>query len=369
VNQSPLQFDPARVKRVLIYRLGSLGDTVVTLPALHLIERTFPGSRRVLLTNMRTHANAPAAYSVLEGSGLVHDFMDYPFSTRNAAELAKIWWKIARFRPQVVIYLMRKRGKHSLARDKWFFRLCGALKIIGLPVGDLDQPTFDPGTGLWEHEAARLLRSLHSLGDLDIDDPASWDLRLTPEEEQKGREVLARFGDHPLIACGPGTKMPAKDWGQENWRGLLTRLSIELPGHGLVMVGAEQDKEASDYASAEWQGPVANLCGPLTPRETAAVLMHAELFLGPDSGPMHLAAACGVPCAIAYASRSPQGHWFPIGKRHEVVYHTLECSLCYLEVCIEKKKKCMTSISVPEMFSAAMKAWRRRQDLAQPGEL
>jgi ADP-heptose:LPS heptosyltransferase len=361
VNPSSLQFDPASVKRVLIYRLGSLGDTVVALPALHLIERTFPGSRRVLLTNMRTHAHAPAAYAVLEGSGLVHDFMDYPFSTRNAWELAKIWWKVVRFRPQVVIYLMRKRGKHSLVRDKWFFRLCGARRIVGLPVGDLDQPTFDPETGLWEHEAARLLRSIHSLGDIDINDPASWDLRLTPEEEQKGLDALARFGDSPLIACGPGTKMPAKDWGQENWRGLLTRLSVELPSHGLVMIGAEQDAEASDYARAEWQGPMANLCG-LTPRETAAILKRVELFLGPDSGQMHLAAAYGIPCAIVYASRIPRGPWFPIGKGHEVVYHTVECSLCNLQVCIEQQKKCITSISVSEMVSAATRAWKQGQE-------
>jgi ADP-heptose:LPS heptosyltransferase len=76
---------------------------------------------------------------------------------------------------------------------------------------------------------------------------------------------------------------------------------------------------------------------------------------------MHLAAACGVPCAIAYASRSRRGHWFPIGSGHEVVYHTLPCSLCHLEVCIENQKKCLTSISVDEMIAAARKAWRHGQ--------
>jgi len=353
--------DCSRVKRVLIYRLGSLGDTVVALPALHLIERVFPQARRVLLTNMRTHANAPAAFAVVDGSGLVHDFIDYPHATRKIRDLARVWWKIVRFRPQVVLYLTESRGEDSLYRDRWFFRLSGAFRIVGLPWGELAQPLYDAATDTWEHEAARLVRCLRPLGESDTLDPANWDLRLTPEEDKKARDMLAQFRGRPLVACGPGTKMPAKDWGAENWRALLAGLSQEMPAHGLVLVGAEQDADAGNYASAEWSGPVANLCGLLSPRETAAVLKHVELFLGPDSGPMHLAAACGVPCAIAYASRSRRGHWFPIGSGHEVVYHTLPCSLCHLEVCIENQKKCLTSISVDEMIAAARKAWRHGQ--------
>ena len=51
------------------------------------------------------------------------------------------------------------------------------------------------------------------------------------------------------------------------------------------------------------RGAKVNLCGRLTPRETAAVLEHAEVFLGPDSGPMHLAASVGVPCVIAFSAQ------------------------------------------------------------------
>ncbi len=357
-----LNFDPARVKRVLIYRLGSLGDTVVALPALHLVERAFPHARRLMLTNIPVHAKAPAASAVLEGSGLVHGYLSYPVGTRSLRKLSALWWRIRRFRPHVLIYLMPARGRGSLNRDTWFFRLCGSPQIIGLPAGDRAEPALDPNTRVWEHEASRLLRCLRSLGDADLHDPAAWDLRLTPEENRTATDVLACFAGQPFIACGPGTKMQAKDWGQQNWRALLARLAVELPGRGLVLVGAKEDAPVSDYASAQWTGPVANLCGLLTPRETAAVLRRSELFLGPDSGPMHLAAAYGVPCAIVYASRSRRGHWFPVGNGHQVVYHTLPCSLCNLEICIENKRECITSISIAEMTSAAMKAWQFGQD-------
>ncbi|HEV2278815.1 MAG TPA: hypothetical protein VGS02_11595, partial [Acidobacteriaceae bacterium] len=82
------------VRRVLIYRLGSLGDTVVAVPALRLVERAFPDAQRFLLTNMPTHSNAPAAYAVLQGSGLIHGFIDYPWKTRHLPELLRLWWNI-----------------------------------------------------------------------------------------------------------------------------------------------------------------------------------------------------------------------------------------------------------------------------------
>ena len=303
-----------------------------------------------MLTNIPIHVKAPAAAAVLEGSGLVEGYINYPVHMRSVREIARVWWQIFRFRPQVVIYLMGKRGPRSLERDTWFFRLGGARHVVGLPVGNLGELAFDPGSGMWEHEASRLLRCLRDLGEPDVNDPAGWDLRLTPEEDRKAQQFLARVAGQPFIACGPGTKMQAKDWGQQNWRALLANLTGKLPMRGLVLVGANEDAEVSDYAAAQWTGPVVNLCGLLTPRETAAVLRNAELFLGPDSG--------GVPCAIVYASRTRRGHWFPIGKGHQVVYHTLPCSLCNLEICIENKRECITSISIDEMVSAAMKAWQ-----------
>jgi heptosyltransferase-3 len=358
--------DFKQVKRVLIYRLGSLGDTVIAVPALHLIERAFPAARRVLLTNIQAYINAPAAFSILDGSALVDDFIDYPLATRSFPTILRLWWRLVRFRPEIVIYLMPKRGERSLARDKWFFRLAGARQVIGLPVGDLAESAYDPATQLWESEAARLLRCLRNLGDGRLDDAASWDLRLTPAEEQKGRDMLAPLAGRPLIACGPGTKMQAKDWGQENWRALLTNLAAELPHYGLVLVGAKLDAEVAGYVSRDWRGPVVNLCGLLSPRETAAALKNTGLFLGPDSGPMHLAAAYGVPCAIAFASLDRPGRWFPAGKMHRPIYHRVDCQNCRLTICIEQKKKCILSIGVDEMLEASLQLLQERKSISYP---
>lgn len=349
--------DMTGTKRVLIYRLGSLGDMVVALPALHLVARAFPNARRVLLTNSPAHKKAPAAAEILGSSGLIDSFISYPVGARGL-ELAKLWLQIVRFRPQTLIYLADPRGDRFVHRDARFFRACGVSKIVGLPLGPTARSLYFPESGLWEHESARLLRMVRSLGDCDLEDRRNWDLGLTKEEKSKAETALAAVAGTPLIACGPGTKMQAKDWGRENWRSLLARLSAQLPEHALALVGAKEDAEVGEYAASGWRGPVVNLCGRLAPRESAAVIANAELFLGSDSGPMHLAAVAGVPCAIPFAARDRPGAWYPVGRGHRAIYHHVDCAQCYLETCIKQKKKCLASISVDEMLSAAMDAWR-----------
>jgi len=168
---------------------------------------------------------------------------------------------------------------------------------------------------------------------------------------------LAPLEGVKFLACGPGTKAQAKDWGEDNWQALLRALSARLPGAGLVMIGAREDANVSDKVAVGWAGPVLNCCGALTPRETAAVLQHASCFTGPDSGPMHLAAAYGVPCVIPFASRTRPGIWFPIGEGHRILYREVDCSNCNLEVCVEKRRQCLTSITVDEMLQAILSVW------------
>lgn len=349
------------VKRVLVYRLGSLGDTLVALPSLHLIASAFPNAKRILLTNKPAHSKAPAAFEMIGGIGLIRDYIEYPLGTRNLWQLLKVWWKVFRFRPEWVIYLADYRGESALRRDERFFRSCGSSKIIGHDSDAVTNALYFPDEGLWERRSHRLLRRLEYLGKPSCQDLSYWDLRLTKAEIERATEVIAPFSSRPFLACGPGTKMQAKDWGQENWRDLIGRLSVHYPECGLALVGAKEDAEVSRYVASAWKGPVVNLCGSLTPRETGAVLSQARCFLGPDSGPMHLAASFGVPCVIAFASRTLPGDWFPFGNRHRVIFHELECSNCGLTTCIEKKKQCLTTIKVEEMLQATLEVWNESE--------
>jgi ADP-heptose:LPS heptosyltransferase len=359
------------VRRVLVYRLGSLGDMVVALPALHLVARAFPEAERRMLTNFPVNSKAPAAAAILEGSGLVQGYMRYAVGTRSARELLGLWWEIARWRPQVIVYLAAARGVKVAQRDEAFFRLCGVRRMIGVPLTEGMQRNYygaasggkdhAMGDGHLEPEAERLARCIGQLAEVKdiadpgrLNDPASWDLHLSTEErEAAARAIGAEALRTESIAVSVGTKVQAKDWGKENWRALLGKMAAEFPGRGLLLLGAAEESAASEFAAEGWRehgGPVVNLCGALTPRESAAAIAQARLFVGHDSGPMHLSAAVGTPVVAIFAARNIPRQWFPFGKQHRVVYHRVECWGCGLETCLEQQKKCLMSIGVEEVM-------------------
>jgi heptosyltransferase III len=363
-----------KARRVLIYRLGSLGDMLVALPALHLVARAFPEAERRMLTNFPVSSKAPAAAAVLEGAGLVQGYVRYAVGTRSVRELLGLWWTIVRWRPQVLVYLAAARGVKTAQRDELFFRMCGVRRMVGVPLTEGMQRNYygaatggkdhAMGAGNLEPEAARLVRCIGELGAVGevadpgrLNDPASWDLHLSAaERESAARAIGAQALGVESIAVSVGTKVQAKDWSKENWRALLGRVAAEFPGRALLLAGAAEESEASEFAAEGWRanggGVVVNLCGRLTPRESAAAIARSRLFVGHDSGPMHLAAAVGTPVVAIFAARNIPRQWFPFGKQHRVVYHRVECWGCGLETCIEQRKKCLMSITVDEVMEA-----------------
>ena len=348
---------PVAATRVLIYRLGSLGDMLVALPALHLAARAFPTAQRRMLTNFPVNVKAPPAAAILANSGLIHGYFRYAAGTRSPRELLTLWAQLLHWRPQVLVYIGSARGVESARRDAKFFRLCGIPQLIGIPITeDMQRNRLDPATNLLEPEGARLTRNLAELGDAQIDSPASWDLHLTPEEHAHAAEALQPAEHRPILAVSVGTKVQSKDWGRDNWRTLLTQLGALYPNHALALSGAPEESEASEFAAEGWRttspsSPVINLCGRLTPRESAAAFARARLFIGHDSGPMHLAAAVQTPCVAIFAARNIPRVWFPYGTQHRVLYHQTDCWGCNLEICTLQKKKCLTSITVEEVLA------------------
>jgi heptosyltransferase-3 len=342
-------------KRVLIYRLGSLGDTLIALPALHLIARAFPQAERRMLTNFPVNVKAPPAAAILENTDLVHGYFRYVVGTRSLRELLTLWWQLVRWRPEVLVYVGSSRGVASATRDAKFFRFCGIRRLIGMPLTeDMQRNRWQEAEQALEPEGARLARNISELGDAHLDDPASWDLHLTSSEQARAAEALLPASGRPIIAVSVGTKVQSKDWGRENWRAFLARLAPLYSGHALVLAGSPQESEASEFAADGWREAggdlVINLCGALTPRESAAVFARSRLFIGHDSGPMHLAAAVQTPCVAIFAARNKPRVWFPYGRQHKVLYHQTDCWGCGLETCIVERKKCITSITVEEVL-------------------
>lgn len=314
----------ADAARILIYKLGSIGDFVVALPSLHLIRHRYPRATITLLTNLPVDGRAAAAPSLLDGTGLIDRYIAYPPFTRDLREIARIRQAVKSTRPDLLIYLAEPRHISSIYRDYVFFRFCGVRRVVGMPFShDLRSCRPDSvDARLCEREARRLGRCLAALGPIDTEEPGNWSLHLSDaeqaevgkllQEETSGRNAMG------LLGFSLGTKQPIKDWGDDNWRAVLDGLRTR--DFALVLIGSRDEGERSRRVARGWPGPVIDLCGRLSPRLSAAAISRTALFLCHDSGPMHLAAAVGTKCIAVFGKTASPGRWFPFGSGHVVFY-------------------------------------------------
>lgn len=314
-------------RTVVIYRLGSLGDTLVALPCFHAIERATPGAHRVVLTNFPVSAKAAPLEGILGGSGLIDRALAYPVGTRSLKALWALRKQLRALGADTLYYLTPARGMAAVWRDIAYFKLCGFKHIVGAPsTPELQTWQTLHAEGKLEPECSRLARSLTASGGprgvapIDLHDRTLWDLRLSPRELATADERTAHLGTGPRLVINMGGKVAEKDWGEGNWMALLNGLALEHPDLPLLVVGAQEDSERARRVTASWPGPVVDACGRLSPRESAAAMRHACLFIGHDSGPMHLAASVGVPCVGLFGGYNQPVVWHPFGVGHRVIH-------------------------------------------------
>jgi heptosyltransferase III len=313
--------DAPKVDSVIIFRIGSIGDTVVALPCFHHIARCFRNSRRILVTDIPGTQKAAPAESVLENSGLIDDVIYFPPPPRKLSDLIQLRERILNTNCTTLIYVA-DRGLSSTLRDICFFKCCGIKRVIGAPIKrDLRYPRVDALTGLAEYESERLARCLSSLGHIDLGNREFWDLRLKAEEIRTADRALSRLGGSQFFSINLGGKVTSKDWGDSNWTHLFRLLAIKYARLGVIFIGSVDEFERSDELAMNWVGSSVNLCGRLSPRESAAAMRNSVCFVGHDSGPMHLAAAVGVPCVCVFGGFNRPRTWHPMGDAHKIIHN------------------------------------------------
>jgi heptosyltransferase-3 len=327
------------------------------LPAFHVVRNKFLDASITLLTNEPVNEKAAPVESILENTGLIDDVIKYPLRLRRWKGVASLWKTLTRRRFEAVVYMTQPRGRWSSVRDYLFFKACGFPKVLGVPFRNKylkSLPIRDTGMHQWEAE--RLLASISLNGTTTAEDDSGWDLRLTKGEIGQGTSLLQQAGIRSrFIAVGPGTKVDAKDWTEPNWNALLSILTRLYPNFGLVLVGSADERARADRLVNVWHGPHLNVCGECSPRVSAAIISKAKLFIGHDSGPMHLAGAVGTPSVAIFSARNPPGQWYPRGSNNTILYHKTFCYGCRLDECRKYDKWCIRSITVQEVVDAASK--------------
>ncbi len=165
-------------------------------------------------------------------------------------------------------------------------------------------------------------------------------------------EVLhaGRFGDEsPLLAVHLGAGTSAKRWPPAHWNALLARFLGD--GWRVVIVGGADDAVPADHRPAhpnfrDWTGRLAVT-------QTAAVLERADLFIGADSGPAHLASCAGVPSVILFSGTNRARQWRPWSRRSLVLKHRVGCRPCHHKTCPLADHPCMEGLAPDRVYRAA----------------
>jgi heptosyltransferase-3 len=357
-----------------IYLLGSLGDTLVAVPAFWAVRHQYPQANIILYTDVAAGRSLVRSTDVLSGSGLVDEVVEYVSGDasagrfRKARGIGKLWQTIRSRRLDLLIYLVQGyRDKPRVTRDLLFFRTCGIRRLIGFE-GMPATPAFQPGNLIRQPTQADQFLFRLAAGGLPVPPPCQGksDLNLGPADfvcVSTWKSKTPDSGNRPWIAFGPGTKMPAKQWPIERFAEVGNQLIRDYDAWPVIFGGAE-DRAAGSRLLETW-GRGAMAAGELNVRAAAAALQSCLLYVGNDTGTMHLAASAGIPCVAIFSARDYPGLWEPYGVGHAVIRSEVPCAGCYAQRCPREDNLCMSRIGVASVLDACRKILDQKPGLVR----
>lgn len=311
---------PHPPQRILFILLGAIGDVIRALPLLTRVRRAYPSAHIAW-------AVEPAAAPLLDYHPALNDVLLYHRS-RGPRAFFPFLQHVRHQHFDLVLDLQRhlKSGivsfwsgaptrigfhRHNTKEGNWLFNThtIDAIPDFSLKLG-------------------QYLKFAEALG--LPNDGISFDLRLRPEEEHRVDILLAET-PRPFAAFFLGSRWPSRFWFPQATAEVAQALQQEY-GVGVVLIGGQSEVAFAHQVCAATREKLTNLSGKTTLRDLIGIFSRARLTMGPDSGPMHLAAATGVPVISLWGATSPIRS-APWGSEAFVLQGPAACSPCYTRHC------------------------------------
>ncbi|MGC8638613.1 MAG: glycosyltransferase family 9 protein [Isosphaeraceae bacterium] len=172
-----------------------------------------------------------------------------------------------------------------------------------------------------------------------------------------------RFGRYPpLLAVHIGAGTAAKRWPERNWNTLIKRFLED--GWRVVVVGGPDDPPAGAILPRHER--LQDWTGRLSVAQSAALLERADLFIGADSGPAHLAASAGTLSVILFSGTNQPRQWRPWSRYSLILRNRVPCQPCHQKVCPLADHPCMTGLGPDRVYRAARRFWARVHHAESP---
>lgn len=328
--------DMREVKRLLILRWGGVGDLLLTLPAVYSARRAFPSAHVAITAN-------PDTIALASTPEYGDEFLEFEWAIGGGPVASK---EAARSR------MMRKFREFDLIVNYHSIGpIGGLLQECGVHSQTFDDAVF---SGERRHASEHFCDFLRKISVPSIYSRPK--VYLSQDERQFALNYLTRLG----IECGrdctvavhPGSGDPRKRWFPDRYRKVITAMA----GRGakiLLLTGPEEVK----FVELVVEGiPPRNLfvVRDLPIRKVAAIIERATLFLGNDSGLMHLASSVGTPIVALFGPSDPVT-WGPVGARNIVLIGNCSRTNLNAEECRSCDfQECLHSIEADEVVRVVM---------------
>ena len=338
--------------KILIRATNWIGDAIMALPALRAVRKRFPEAEIAIV-------GRPYVADIYRDQEICDQLIPYDprglhaglsGRERLAAELRAQKFDMAlllqnAFDAAWLAWRARIPERIGYARDARSFLLT---KAIPLPRhGEIPA-----------HEKFYYLELLRRAGWLDsVQDETFISLRVSEEKRRSADEFLCESGVRQgalRIAIGAGASYgSAKCWPPPRFAEVANQLQSEADAD-VILFGTAAEASVSTAISAEMRRPPIDLTGKTAIADLPALLSQCHLFIGNDSGAMHVAAAVGLPVIAVFGPTDPEGT-APVTPRCSIVQQKPYCSPCFLRSC-PTDHRCMTAITA-NMVEAAARPW------------
>lgn len=342
-SKAPSNWTPERSSRILVIRPGGIGDMILLLPAISALTKHFPSAQIDIVCERRNMA--VIELTDIKARCIAYD--SHPLKLVNI--LCKTKYDIA---------VDSEQFHHFSAV---FAALSGADVRIGFNINPRRN-------GLYTHlipyspdgyEGREFFRMLKPLGiTSETSSPGSTSCKA-PSSSTLDKALLDRLSNmktqSKLIVLHAGGSIKRKLWPESKATDLISRL-INSYKASIIILGGNKDRErcSSIYSSFADSPNVVNIMGELNLAQCAELIAMSGMFIGPDSGLLHLAISLNRP-TIAIFGPSDHRKWGIEDKAHKIVRKHLPCAPCcifgYSKPCTHYQ--CIEDISVEEVAQAA----------------
>jgi heptosyltransferase-2 len=367
-------------RRILIRGVNWLGDAVMSTPALQRLRERLPEACITMLTPLKlaelwahhpsindvlTFAAGETPWSIARRLRAQHfdTALVLPNSLRSALEvwLAAIPRRIGYPRPWRN-WLLTQWVSPRPGRIRMHKRSVGEIKRLVRGNGGADRTQGRARLGASAHQVYEYLHLTAALGANAEPLPP-----LLPSDARETEAARFTFGltdavlkGRPLLAVNPGAAYgPAKRWPAQSFVAAVREIQTRKPC-ACIILGDSADALTAKAVAAQLtaaQVKTFNLAGQTSLREMMSLLSLCRVLLTNDSGPMHVAAALGVPVVVPFGSTSPEltGPGLPGDARHHLLRGEAPCAPCFRRTC-PIDFRCMTGISVQRVTGAVLQA-------------